>query len=167
MSQTPGIAPETLDGTGLHIAVVQARFNPQITDGLWKACKDTLIAHGVHEDDIFHVSVPGALEIPVALQRLAISGEFDALVALGAVVKGGTYHFELVCNESAAGVTRVSLDFGIPVANAVLTTFTEEQAVERIEEKGSDAARAAIEMAGLMIEMDELLPSIHIEGEDD
>ena len=167
MSQTPGISPETLDGTGLHIAVVQARFNPQITDGLWKACRDTLIELGVHEDDIFHVSVPGALEIPVALQRLAISGEFDALVALGAVVKGGTYHFELVCNESAAGVTRVSLDFGIPVANAVLTTYTEEQAFERIQEKGSDAAKAAIEMAGLMIEMDEHLPSIHVEGEDD
>jgi 6,7-dimethyl-8-ribityllumazine synthase len=167
MSQAPGASPDNLDGSGLRIGVVQARFNPEITDGLWAACKSTLIALGVDADDIMHMTVPGALEVPVALQRLATTGEFDALVALGAVIKGGTYHFELVCNESAAGVTRVSLDFGIPVANAVLTTYTEAQARDRIQEKGSDAARVAIEMACLMLELDEQLPQSGAEAEDD
>lgn len=167
MSQTPGISPDNLDGSGLRIGVVQARFNPEITDGLWDACRETLLSLGVEQDDILHLSVPGALEIPVALQRLATTGEFDALIALGAVIKGGTYHFELVCNESAAGVTRVSLDFAVPIANAVLTTYTDAQARDRIQEKGADAARVAVEMAGLMLDLDDQLPAQGSEGDDD
>jgi 6,7-dimethyl-8-ribityllumazine synthase len=100
--------------------------------------------------------VPGALEIPLALQKMAQSGQFDALIALGAVVRGETYHFELVSNESGAGITRVGLDFGLPVANAVLTTENEEQAEVRMAGKGADAARVAVEMANMVVAMEEL-----------
>jgi 6,7-dimethyl-8-ribityllumazine synthase len=167
MSQTPGASPDNLSGAGLRIGVVQARFNPEITDNLWKSCRETLLSLGVEADDILHLTVPGALEIPVVLQRLASSGDFDALVALGAIIKGGTYHFELVCNESAAGVTRVGLDFSVPIANAVLTTYTDAQARDRMHEKGSEAARVAVELANLMLDLDEQLPAVTAEGEDD
>jgi 6,7-dimethyl-8-ribityllumazine synthase len=102
------------------------------------------------------VTVPGALEIPLALQKLAESAQFDALIALGAVIRGETYHFELVSNESGAGITRIGLDFGIPVANAVLTTENDEQAVARMTEKGRDAARVAVEMANLAVALEQL-----------
>jgi 6,7-dimethyl-8-ribityllumazine synthase len=116
------------------------------------------LAHlGVLEEDILHTTVPGALEIPVALQKLAETDQFDALIALGAVIRGETYHFELVANESAAGIARVSLDAGIPIANAVLTTETDEQAEERMAVKGADAARVAVEMANLTLLLDELV----------
>ncbi len=137
------------DGEGLRIGVVQARFNEPVCTALREACLELLTRLGVSDEDIFVCSVPGALEIPLALQKLAQTGEFDALVALGAVIRGETYHFEVVSNESAAGVARVSLDFSIPIANAILTTEDDEQAMVRASEKGADAARVAIEMANL------------------
>lgn len=137
------------DGSGLRIGIVQARFNESVCDTLREACLSELDRLGVDEDDILVCSVPGALEIPVALQGMARSGQFDALIALGAVIRGETYHFEVVSNESAAGVSRVALDFEIPVANGILTVDTDEQADARAPEKGADAARVALEMAGL------------------
>jgi 6,7-dimethyl-8-ribityllumazine synthase len=139
-----------LNGKKLSIGIVQARFNAPITDALAKACKAELVALGVSEKDIDHVTVPGALEVPVALQAMAEKSKYDALVALGCIVRGETYHFELVANESGAGVTRISLDYQLPIANAILTTEDMPQAVARQEEKGRDAARVAIEMANLL-----------------
>ena len=144
-----GSAPE-LDGQGLRIAVVQARFNESITDALAAACRDELLALGVDTEDIDLVRVPGALEVPLTLQALAESESYDALIALGCVIRGETYHFELVANESAAGVTRVALDYQIPIANAILTTENTAQAVARQTDKGRDAARVAVEMARLL-----------------
>jgi 6,7-dimethyl-8-ribityllumazine synthase len=139
-----------LDGTELVIGIVQARFNQGVTDALANACRAELLKHGVQEKNIDHVQVPGALEVPIALQAMAEKGGYDALVALGCVIRGETYHFELVSNESAAGVTRVALDYQLPVANAILTTETLEQALARQDEKGRDAALVAIEMANLV-----------------
>jgi 6,7-dimethyl-8-ribityllumazine synthase len=136
-------------GEGLRIGIVQARFNLPVCEGLRESCLATLKELGVDDDDVFVCTVPGALEIPQTLQRLARSGEFDALIALGAVIRGETYHFEVVSNESAAGVQRVALDFSIPIANAILTTNTDAQAMARTVEKGADAARVAVEMANL------------------
>ena len=138
-----------LDGDGLRIGVVQARFNQVVCEALRDACLAELIELGVEAEDVFVCTVPGSLEIPVVLQQLAASGEFDALIALGAVVRGETYHFEVVSNESAAGIARVALDFNVPIANAVLTTETDEQASARAAEKGAEAARVAVEMANL------------------
>ena len=142
--QTPA-----LDGQNLRIGVVQARFNEGVTTALHLACVTELAVLGVRADNIVHVTVPGALEVPLALQTMARSGDgrYDALVALGCIIRGETYHFELVANESGAGVTRVSLDNGIPIANAILTTENMAQAVVRQVEKGRDAARVAVEMA--------------------
>ena len=137
-------------GNGLAIGIVQARFNEDITNALAAACKAQLLALGVAEKDIGHVLVPGALEIPVALQALAEKGRYDALVALGCIIRGETYHFELVANESAAGVSRVSLDYRLPIANVILTTENLAQAVERQSVKGTDAARVVVEMANLL-----------------
>ena len=138
-----------LDGSGLRIGMVQSRFNEPVAQMLRDACLDELVSLGVAEEDIFVCTVPGALEVPVALQQLAASGEFDALIAVGAVIRGDTYHFEVVSNESAAGVARVALDFNLPVANAILTTDTDEQAQARADAKGAEAARVAVEMANL------------------
>jgi 6,7-dimethyl-8-ribityllumazine synthase len=140
----------TLDGSGLTIGIVQARFNESITDALAQACIEELRAVGVAQDRIEHVRVPGALEVPIALQALAERGGFDALVALGCVIRGETYHFELVANESAAGVSRVALDYQLPIANAILTTENMEQAIARQADKGRDAARVAVEMCNLL-----------------
>ncbi len=145
--------PSRLDGRELRIGIVQARFNAGITDRLAAACRAELVALGVGEDAIRHVRVPGALEIPVALFALAETEDFDALIALGCIVRGETYHFELVANESGAGVTRVSLDHGIPIANAILTVETEAQAEARADEKGREAARVAVEMANLLADL--------------
>jgi 6,7-dimethyl-8-ribityllumazine synthase len=142
-----GAAP-ALNGGRLTVGIVQARFNEGFTDRLWQACREELLALGVLPERILHVSVPGALEVPVALQALA--GRCDALVALGCIIRGETYHFELVANESGSGVTRVSLDHELPVANAILTVEDEAQAWARAEEKGRDAARVAVEMANLL-----------------
>jgi 6,7-dimethyl-8-ribityllumazine synthase len=139
-----------LIGEGLRIAIVRARFNEPITDRMASACLAELERLEVDDGDIKHVTVPGALEIPVALKALAESGDYDALVAIGCVIRGETYHFELVANESGAGVMRVSLDHQLPIANAVLTVENEAQAYARAEEKGRDAARVAVEMANLM-----------------
>ena len=140
----------TLNGKGLRIGIVQARFNADITDALASACLSELEALGVAASDIHHLQVPGALEVPVALQALAERGGYHALIALGCIIRGETYHFELVANESGAGVTRVSLDHEVPIANAILTVENEAQAWARAEEKGRDAARVAVEMANLL-----------------
>ncbi len=153
---TVGSYESNLDGEGLRVGIAQARFNEDICHGLLAACLAELKRLGVADEDILHVSVPGALEIPLALQKLAETRQFDALIAIGAVVRGETYHFELVSNESGAGITRVALDYGIPVANAVLTTETDEQAEVRMAEKGADAARVAVEMANLAIALEDL-----------
>ena len=137
-------------GKGLSIGIVQARFNQGVTDAIAVACKGELLALGVADKDIDHVLVPGALEIPVALQALAEKGHYDALVALGCIIRGETYHFELVANESAAGVSRVSLDYRLPIANVILTTENLEQAIARQTDKGVDAARVVVEMANLL-----------------
>jgi 6,7-dimethyl-8-ribityllumazine synthase len=139
-----------LVGEGLRIGIVRARFNDAITRKLAAACLAELERLEVDDGDIRQVSVPGALEIPVALKAMADSGDYDALIALGCVIRGETYHFELVCNESGAGVSRVALDHGVPVANAILTVENEEQAWARAEDKGRDAARVAVEMANLL-----------------
>jgi 6,7-dimethyl-8-ribityllumazine synthase len=139
-----------LDGDGLIIGIVQARFNAALTDKLAEACRYELAALGVAEKHITHVTVPGALEIAVILKAMAESDDFDALIAIGCVIRGETYHFELVANESGAGVTRVALDHQLPIANAILTCDNEQQALDRAEDKGRDAARVAVEMANLM-----------------
>jgi 6,7-dimethyl-8-ribityllumazine synthase len=139
-----------LAGEGLRIGIVRSRFNEALTSKLAQACLAELDRLDVEEGDIRHVTVPGALEVPVALKAMAESGDYDALIALGCIIRGETYHFELVANESGAGIMRVSLDHSVPVANAILTVETEAQAWERAEEKGRDAARVAVEMANLM-----------------
>jgi 6,7-dimethyl-8-ribityllumazine synthase len=141
---------DRLDGRKLAIGIVQARFNQGVTNALAKACWDELLARGVQEKNIEHVQVPGALEVPIALQAMAEKGGYDALIALGCIIRGETYHFELVANESGAAVTRVALDYQLPIANAILTTENMEQAVARQIEKGRDAAQVAIEMANLL-----------------
>ena len=134
-------------GSRLRVGIVQARFNAGVTNALHAACLAELTALGVRDENITHVTVPGALEVASALQMLARRGDVDALVALGCIIRGETYHFELVANESGAGVTRVALDSGLPVANAILTTENMTQAIVREIEKGKDAARVAVETA--------------------
>ena len=146
-------ANSLLNGKKLTIGIVQARFNAPITDALAQACKAELMTLGVLEKNIDLVLVPGALEVPVALMAMAEKLKYNALVALGCIIRGETYHFELVANESGAGVSRVSLDFQLPIANAILTTENMEQAIARQTEKGRDAARVAVEMANLLEEI--------------
>ena len=153
---TIGAYEMNMDGAGARIGIVQARFNADIGHGLLAACVAELRELGVADEDILHITVPGALEIPLALQKLAETRQFDALIALGAVIRGETYHFELVSNESGAGITRIGLDFGLPIANAVLTTENDEQAEQRMHEKGRDAARVAVEMANLVLALEDL-----------
>jgi 6,7-dimethyl-8-ribityllumazine synthase len=143
-------AATDLNGKKCRIGVVQARFNDDITNALWSACHTELLRLGVLDKNITHVTVPGALEVASALQGMAESSDFDALIALGCIIRGETYHFELVANESGSGVTRVALDYQIPIANAILTTEDHAQAVARQTEKGRDAAAVAIEMALLL-----------------
>ncbi len=150
------LSPE-LAGADLRIGIVQSRFNEPVCNALRTACLSELKRLGVADVDVLVVTVPGALEIPFALQKMANAEQFDALIAIGAVVRGETYHFELVSNESAAGISRVALEFDIPIANAVLTTDTDAQADARAEDKGIDAARAAIEMANLASRLDDLI----------
>ncbi len=142
-----------LDGEGLAIGIVQARFNADITDKLAESCLAELAALGVADKHIAHVTVPGALEIPVVLKAMADSDDYDALIALGCIIRGETYHFELVANESGAGVSRVALDHQLPIANAILTVDTLAQAEARSVDKGRDAARVAVEMANLLDEL--------------
>lgn len=145
-----------LDGTGLRIGIAMARFNEGVGEGLLSACIATLRKHGVLDADILIVTVPGALELPLALQKLAQSRRFDGLIALGAVIRGETYHFEIVSNESASGLTSVQLDTGIPIANGVLTCDSDDQAAARMEQKGADCAQAVIEMVNLLWDIDAL-----------
>ncbi len=127
------------------------RVSTKPSPTLWReACEAELLALGVSPENMVRVQVPGALEVPVALQALAESAQYDALIALGCIIRGETYHFELVANESGAGVSRVALDYQIPIANAILTTENLEQAIARQSDKGRDAARVAVEMANLM-----------------
>lgn len=137
-------------GAGLRVGIVQSRFNEDIGEGLRSGCLAGLEQLGVAAADITCVTVPGALELPLALQALAQSGKFDALVALGAVIRGETYHFEIVAGESARGITDVQLNTGIPIANAVLTTENDDQALARMLQKGTEAAQVAVEMANLL-----------------
>lgn len=162
-----GFYAPNLDGDGLRIGIVQARFNEPVCETLRDACIEELERLGIVSEDTLLVTVPGALEAPLALQKLAESGQFDALIALGAVIRGETYHFELVSNESASGITRVGLDFNVPIANGILTTDTDEQAEVRAAEKGRDCARAAVEMANLVSAMDGLRSADDEEDDDD
>ena len=139
-----------LNGKGLRIGIVQARFSNEIGSAMLQVCTDKLQEMGVKSKHITIATVPGALEVALVLQNMAASGRYDALVAIGAVIRGETYHFELVANESGAAITRVGLDFNIPIANAVLTTENDEQAHVRIEEKARDAAVVAVECANLI-----------------
>ncbi len=153
------IIENSLDGRALRIGIVQSRFNEYAGEGLLAACLEELKRLGVVEEDVTLMRVPGALEIPYALQQLASTEEYDALIAIGAVIRGETYHFEIVSNESASGIMQVSLDFDIPIANAVLTTENDEQTKARLVQKGTDAARVAVEMANVrkefMFEMED------------
>ncbi|MFM7284099.1 MAG: 6,7-dimethyl-8-ribityllumazine synthase [Betaproteobacteria bacterium] len=151
-----------LDGEGLRIAIVQARFNETVGQALRASCLQELARLGVDSNDTFLATVPGALEIPLTLSQLAETGRFDALIALGAVIRGETYHFEVVSNESAAGIARVALEFHIPIANGILTTEDDVQAMVRADEKGRDCAQAAVEMANLLFAIDDQLS-----GDDD
>ena len=146
------IAPEPVnpDGTGRRVAIVLSRFNFDIGAKLLAGATRALREHHVADDDVKLVTVPGALETPLALQHLAQSGSFDALVAIGAVIRGETYHFEIVANESAAGISSVALQFGVPIGNGILTADTDEQALARAEQKGYEAVEAALELANLI-----------------
>lgn len=142
-----------LDGAGKKIGIVLSRFNSEIGDGLLSACHQELLKLGVSDKDISVATVPGALETPVVLQHMALKDQYDALIALGAIIRGETYHFEVVSNESARGISEVQLNTGIPIANAVLTTENDEQAIARMHVKGAEAAQVAIEMANLVTQL--------------
>jgi 6,7-dimethyl-8-ribityllumazine synthase len=142
-------------GEGLRIGIVMSRFNTDVSEGLLSSCTAVLLKQEVAAEDIRIVTVPGALEAPLALQKMAHSGEYDALIALGAVVRGETYHFEIVSNQSASGILTVQLDTGVPIANGILTTENDDQALARMMEKGAECAMAAIEMANLQKKLDE------------
>ncbi|PTQ79474.1 6,7-dimethyl-8-ribityllumazine synthase [Nitrosospira multiformis] len=145
-----------LDGEDLSIGIVMSRFNIEVGEGLLGACVEELMKQGVDAGNVVLVSVPGALEIPLALQKMALTDQFDTLIALGAVIRGETYHFEVVSEQSTKGVATVQLDTGIPIANGILTTDTDDQALTRMSQKGAEAARVAIEMANLQRTLDEM-----------
>lgn len=152
MARFEGIAEiePDLAGAALRVGIAMSRFNQDVGDGLLGGCVGELKRLGVREADTVLCSVPGALELPLVLQTMAQSGRYDALVALGCVIRGETYHFEIVSNESARGITDVQLATGIPIANGVLTTEDDDQALARMQQKGSEAARTAVEMANLL-----------------
>jgi 6,7-dimethyl-8-ribityllumazine synthase len=139
-----------LEGKGLRIGIVVSRFNAEVGEALLAACTAALKKHGVLARDIRVITVPGALEAPLALQKMANTGKYDALIALGAVIRGETYHFEVVANQSAGGITSVALDTGVPVANGILTTDNDDQAAARVTQKGAECAAVAVEMANLL-----------------
>lgn len=147
--------PPRSEGRRRRVGIVLSRFNPAIGDGLLGGALRALGEAGVAESDITVVTVPGALEAPLALQRMAQSDDFDALVALGAVIRGETYHFEIVASESAAGLASVMLELGIPIGNGILTCDTDAQAEARMDDKGATAALAALELANLIDDIDE------------
>ena len=139
-----------LDGSGLRVGIVRGRFNESIGMTMLDACRARLAELGVSPSQVDSISVPGALEVPLVLQKLAATGHYDALIALGAVIRGDTYHFEIVSNESASGISSIALDTGIPIANGILTTETDQQAEVRAVQKGRDCAEVAVEMANLL-----------------
>lgn len=141
---------KNLNGKGMQVGIVLSRFNSNIGEGLLNACKSELLNLGVSNDDITIATVPGALETPLILQHMALSEKYDALIALGAIIRGETYHFEVVANESARGISEVQLNTGVPVANAVLTTEDDDQAIARMHIKGAEAAQVAVEMYNLV-----------------
>ena len=141
---------DPLDGRGLCIGLVQSRFNEPIVNQMVAACLKELTSLGVELANVDTASVPGALEIPLVLQSMALTGRYDALVAIGAVIRGETYHFEVVSNEACRGVSEVALHTGVPIANGILTTNSDDQALARVDEKGADCARVAVEMARLI-----------------
>jgi len=143
-------ASARFDGAGLRVGIVRSRFNESIGLAMLKSCSARLAELGVPRSNTLVLDVPGALEVPLALQMLANTEKYDALIALGAVIRGETYHFEIVSNESAAGINAVALDTGIPVANGILTTENDAQAESRAEQKGRDCAEVAVEMANLL-----------------
>jgi 6,7-dimethyl-8-ribityllumazine synthase len=143
-------------GEGRRVGIVVSRFNARVGEGLLTGALKALAESGVSERDVLVVTVPGALETPLALQRLAQSDDFDALVALGAVIRGETYHFEIVAEQSASGVAGVQLEFGVPIGNGILTTENEGQALDRAATKGYEAAQAALELANLLVAIDDL-----------
>lgn len=147
--------PIQVDGSDLNIGIVVAQFNQEIGEAMLDASFAELLRLGVVAENIAIASVPGALEVPITIQRFADSGRFDALIALGAVIRGDTYHFEVVSNESASGLSAVQLETGVPVANGILTCDTEEQAMQRTAQKGTDCAQVAVQMARLMEAIDE------------
>ena len=145
-----------LDGSDLRIGIVMSRFNIGVGEGPLGACTAELKKNGVLDSNILIATVPGALEIPLTLKRMAMSDQFDALIALGAVIRGDTYHFEVVANESARGLVTVQLEAEIPIANGILTTDDEDQAIARMSTKGMESAQVALEMANLHIKIDEI-----------
>ena len=147
--------PVNASGIGRRVGIVLSRFNPGIGDLMLAGALRALKEGGVADRNIVVATVPGALETPLALQRMAQTGDYDALVALGAVIRGETYHFEIVAGESASGVAGVQLEFGIPIGNGILTTDTDAQAQARAEAKGYEAAEAALELANLLDALDE------------
>lgn len=153
---TIGTYEANFNGSSLRIGIVQARFNVNVCRGLLTACLAELKHLGVQDEDILHVSVPGALEVPLVLQKLAETGQFNVLIALAAIIRGETYHFKLVANESSTGINRVVLDTGIPIANAIVATENTAQAEDRMVIKGVEAARVAVEMANLVIALEKL-----------
>ncbi|HZX29744.1 MAG TPA: 6,7-dimethyl-8-ribityllumazine synthase [Rhodocyclaceae bacterium] len=146
---------QNLKGAGLKVGIVMSRFNQDVCEGLLSACVAELKRLGVADDHMTIATVPGALEIPLTLQTLAQSGSFDALVALGAVIRGETYHFEVVSNDSCRAIMEVQLDTGVPIANGILTCENDDQAIARMQPKGTDCAQAAVEMANLLRTMSE------------
>ncbi len=150
----PTVIEGDLMGAGKRFGIVVARFNAFITERLLQGAIDTLNRHGVSHDDITIAWVPGAFEIPIAVKKMAVSGDFDAVLALGCVIRGGTPHFDYVASAATKGVAQVALDESVPISFGILTTDTIEQAIERAGtkagNKGSDAAMTAIEMANLM-----------------
>ncbi|HTP48915.1 MAG TPA: 6,7-dimethyl-8-ribityllumazine synthase [Casimicrobiaceae bacterium] len=148
------IPPHTR-GEHMRVGIVLSRFNAEVGERLLASALRTLVDAGVAEDAIIVATVPGALEAPLALQRMAQTGDYDALVALGAVIRGETHHFEIVANESAGGLASVQIEFGIPIGNGILTTDNEEQAHARAGTKGGEAALAALEMANLLTAIDD------------
>ncbi len=145
----PELEPQ-LSGNGMRIGIAMSRFNIDVCEGLLSSAVSALVKAGVKESDMVIATVAGALELPLTLKKMALSGKYDALVALGAVIRGDTYHFEIVSNEMASGIMRITLDTGVPIANGVLTTDTDHQATSRMSEKGRDAALTAIEMVNLL-----------------
>jgi 6,7-dimethyl-8-ribityllumazine synthase len=160
MSNANNLIEGKLTLNGQKVAIVAGRFNELITNKLVGGAKDCLIRHGLAESDLYEAWVPGAYEIPLVAQKLAQTKKFDAIIALGCVIRGATPHFDYVCNETAKGISKVSLDHSIPVMFGVLTTDTIEQALERAGtkagNKGWEAAMGCVEMINLMGRIEEL-----------